>query len=202
MQWFICFHDGSNQECLSIVHLLNQSASCTVDSCSNMQWFICFHDGSNQECLSIVHLLNQSASCTVDSCSNKQRFIRFLLYVVPQILQLMRTDSYSRFLKSDLYKDYLMREMEGHTLSLPNTTSTVAAQEDVKKKVRFSLFCLWVATIIMLIIMLLLCAMCAFHTTSCCPFSYEKVEMGSLIHIVMLFARPSHRRKMGLKESV
>ena len=31
---------------------------------------------------------------------------------------------------------------------------------------------------------------------------YEKVEMGSLIHIVMLFARPSHRRKMGLKESV
>ena len=69
-----------------------------------------------------------------------QRFIRFLLYVVPQILQLMRTDSYSRFLKSDLYKDYLMREMEGHTLSLPNTTSTVVAQEDVKKKVRFSLF--------------------------------------------------------------
>ena len=51
----------------------------------------------------------------------------------------------------------------------------------------------------MLIIMLLLCAICAFHTTSSCPFSYEKVEMGSLMHIVMLVARPSHRREMGLR---
>ena len=75
--------------------------------------------------------------------------------MLPQIVQLMRTDSYSRFLKSDLYKDHLMREMEGHSLSLPNAASTATTQEDVKKKVRFSLFHFSVATIITLIILLL-----------------------------------------------
>jgi hypothetical protein len=47
----------------------------------------------------------------------------------------MRTDSYTRFLKSDLYKGHLMREMEGHTLLFPNTTGGKGALLDAKKKV-------------------------------------------------------------------
>ena len=31
----------------------------------------------------------------------------------------MKQDSYPRFIKSDLYKTYLMREMEGKPLNLP-----------------------------------------------------------------------------------
>ncbi|XP_070209927.1 regulator of G-protein signaling 12-like isoform X2 [Littorina saxatilis] len=50
-----------------------------------------------------------------------------------QIFQLMRTDSYSRFLKSDLYKGHLMREMEGHNLLHPSIVSSKSAQ-DAKKK--------------------------------------------------------------------
>ncbi|KAL4231489.1 termination of G-protein coupled receptor signaling pathway [Mactra antiquata] len=38
-----------------------------------------------------------------------------------QIFQLMKQDKYSRFLKSDLYKSYMMDEMEGKPLVIPDT---------------------------------------------------------------------------------
>jgi len=43
------------------------------------------------------------------------------VYVL-QIYQLMKQDSYCRFLKSDLYKSYMMCEMEGRPLVAPGNT--------------------------------------------------------------------------------
>ncbi|XP_055901258.1 regulator of G-protein signaling loco-like isoform X2 [Biomphalaria glabrata] len=50
-----------------------------------------------------------------------------------QIFQLMRQDSYARFLKSDMYKTKLMEEMEGKPLENPGENST---ESDGKKKVK------------------------------------------------------------------
>lgn len=42
----------------------------------------------------------------------------------------MKQDSYPRFIKSELYKTYLMREMEGKPLNLP--TDEFSGQKDKK----------------------------------------------------------------------
>ncbi|KAK7494735.1 hypothetical protein BaRGS_00014133 [Batillaria attramentaria] len=51
-----------------------------------------------------------------------------------QIFHLMRQDSYVRFLKSDLYKGHLMREMEGQPLAESNTDGPAAPAPENKKK--------------------------------------------------------------------
>lgn len=59
-----------------------------------------------------------------------------------QIFQLMKQDSYSRFLKSDLYKSYMMDEMEGKPLLVADDTAEdknklldkVSNEKDGKKK--------------------------------------------------------------------
>ncbi|XP_046335041.2 regulator of G-protein signaling 12-like isoform X2 [Haliotis rufescens] len=48
------------------------------------------------------------------------------------IWQLMKQDSYVRFLKSDMYKTYLMREMEGRQLELPHDQMAGASKDDKK----------------------------------------------------------------------
>ncbi|KAK3095243.1 hypothetical protein FSP39_012078 [Pinctada imbricata] len=47
-----------------------------------------------------------------------------------EIFKLMKQDSYPRFIKSELYKSYLMREMEGKALNLP----TEEEEEEDKNK--------------------------------------------------------------------
>ncbi|KAL3880097.1 hypothetical protein ACJMK2_032366, partial [Sinanodonta woodiana] len=58
-----------------------------------------------------------------------------------QIYQLMKRDSYARFLKSELYKTYLLMEMEGKPLDIPqerkgNKTETDKKEKDSKKKIK------------------------------------------------------------------
>ncbi|XP_046548501.1 regulator of G-protein signaling 12-like isoform X1 [Haliotis rubra] len=48
------------------------------------------------------------------------------------IWQLMKQDSYVRFLKSDMYKIYLMREMEGRPLELPQDMMAGATKDEKK----------------------------------------------------------------------
>ncbi|KAJ8317195.1 hypothetical protein KUTeg_005099 [Tegillarca granosa] len=61
------------------------------------------------------------------------------MFDVPQqeIFKLMKQDSYPRFIKSELYKMYLMREMEGKSLDLPKDRfqdSSVKEKKEDKKK--------------------------------------------------------------------
>lgn len=42
----------------------------------------------------------------------------FVLQAQKQIFNLMKFDSYPRFLKSDVYKNYLMREISGERITL------------------------------------------------------------------------------------
>lgn len=46
----------------------------------------------------------------------------------------MKQDSYPRFIKSELYKTYLMREMEGKPLNLPADEFTQKDKKDEKNK--------------------------------------------------------------------
>lgn len=56
----------------------------------------------------------------------------------------MRQDSYVRFLKSDLYKGHLIREMEGQSLAETKAEMPPPPADDDKKKVIFSSLGLWV----------------------------------------------------------
>ncbi|KAK3584487.1 hypothetical protein CHS0354_006017 [Potamilus streckersoni] len=51
-----------------------------------------------------------------------------------QIYQLMKRDSYARFLKSELYKTYLHKEMEGKPLDIPQEGTRNGKQKDQKEK--------------------------------------------------------------------
>lgn len=45
----------------------------------------------------------------------------------------MKQDSYPRFIKSELYKMYLMREMEGKSLDLPKDRFQDSSGKDKKE---------------------------------------------------------------------
>lgn len=50
-----------------------------------------------------------------------------------QIFRLMKTDSYPRFLKSDVYKDSVVAEMEGKPLPFTGLPEPQKPKEEVKK---------------------------------------------------------------------
>ncbi|KAK3595317.1 hypothetical protein CHS0354_004469 [Potamilus streckersoni] len=51
-----------------------------------------------------------------------------------QIYQLMKQDSYARFLKSELYKTCLLKEMEGKPLDIPQEENKKGKESDEKEK--------------------------------------------------------------------
>jgi len=56
-----------------------------------------------------------------------------------QIFQLMKYDSYTRFLKSNMYKDYIMNEMEGKSLPSIKQQQQISAMNEDRAKALDSL---------------------------------------------------------------
>jgi regulator of G-protein signaling len=51
-----------------------------------------------------------------------------------QIFQLMKLDSYTRFLKSNMYKDCIMSEMEGKSIPYTKQTQQTPVNNDERSK--------------------------------------------------------------------
>lgn len=70
-------------------------------------------------------------------------FVR-VIQAQKQIFNLMKFDSYPRFLKSDLYKNYLIREMNGEVISLSpdviNTDLLITQPVSKTKNVKVSVY--------------------------------------------------------------
>lgn len=87
-----------------------------------------------------IYLLNTKICRPRNESLHLSLSVKRLSYLVSlsvQVFHLMRQDSYVRFLKSDLYKGLLMREMEGHSLPLADTEMPPPTGDTKKKKVRF-----------------------------------------------------------------
>jgi len=108
---------------------------------ANSIWSTYFHDTDDGSCR--INIDNRTRQeCQEILLTNPN--IHIFEKAQTQIFHLMKYDSYPRFLKSDIYKDCIRKQMEGKLISYSkNTEEKVKLKDEEKKDKKRSPFLPW-----------------------------------------------------------